>query len=32
MPGEDDNFIKLLTGKLEVTDHSESVSVNRIRV
>jgi len=30
MPGEDDNFTKLLTGEHEGTDHSECVSVNRI--
>jgi len=32
MLGEDANFTKLLTRKLESTDHSEGASINRIRV
>lgn len=32
MPGEDAYFTKLLTGEIEGTDHSEIVSINRIRV
>jgi hypothetical protein len=32
MPGEDDNFPKLLTGKPEGRDHTESANINGMRV